>query len=167
MSKTQLLELMKVKDHEAVEAVIYSGLLPEPQLNLWLDSLVKRAILRIQGKSGIPEWETWATDWLSGADRSVEKAASAAQAAREEAAREEAAREEAARSAARSAAWAAWTAADAAQAAWVAQAIDAARAKAAADAALAAREAAAWSARAADEEIEDQYLELLEIINAL
>jgi thioredoxin-like negative regulator of GroEL len=131
---------MKVKDHEeAVDNVIHSGLLPEELLKQWIDSLVKRAIHRTLGKSGVPAWEEWATNWLSGADRSAEKAAWPAREA------------DAAR--AQAAAWSAWSAADAAQAAW-------------AQAAWSAREADAWSD--AEIEVQYlELLELINTINTI
>jgi len=150
-NKTQLLQLMQNDDHaKAIGAVIHSGLLPEELLKQWLDSLVKRAIHRTLGKSGVPEWEAWATDWLSGADRSAEKAALARAAA--DVAREAAAW--AARVAA-DVAWAAARAADTAQAAW------------AAVRAAASAVDTAWAVDAAWAEIEVQYQELLELVNAL
>jgi hypothetical protein len=117
-NKKKMLNLMEVGDHiKAVKAVLGSGLLPEPQLQQWLNQTVERAIRRSLGKSGCPEWERWAAKWLSGEDRTAE--------------------------AAEAAAWEAGAAADAARAAvaasWVARAADAA------GAAWAAR--AAWAER--------------------
>ena len=71
-NKEKMLNLMEVDDHaKAVEAVLRSGLLPEPQLQQWLNQMVERAIRRSLGKSGCPEWETWAAKWLSGEDQTA------------------------------------------------------------------------------------------------
>ena len=75
-NKEKMLNLMEVDDHvKAIEDVLDSGLLPEPQLQQWLNQMVERAIRRSLGKSGCPEWETWAARWLSGEDRTAEAAA--------------------------------------------------------------------------------------------
>ena len=68
----KLLCILANSDHQgnptaAIEAVLNSGLLPEPQLQQWLNRMVERAIRRSLGRSGCPEWETWAAKWLSGA----------------------------------------------------------------------------------------------------
>ena len=82
--KAKLLRLLQTQDDFAVaiNAVLNSGLLPEPQLQQWLNQLVERAIRRMLGHSGCPEWEDWASKWLSGEYRSAEAARAAAQAAR-------------------------------------------------------------------------------------
>jgi hypothetical protein len=168
MSKTQLLQLMKVKDHAAAPmAVIHSGLLPVPQLQQFLNGIAERAISRMRGKSGIPEWETWATDWLSGADRSPKKAVSAERAAwaaydawGATAKAQATASAQAAAHAARVAAWTVkWTAE------WTARAERAAIQSAI----YAAIQAAIYAleAEAEQEEIEAQYQDLLELVNAL
>ena len=176
-NKEKMLNLMEVDDHvKAVEAVLGSGLLPDPQLQQWLNQMVERAIRRSLGKSGCPEWETWAAKWLSGEDRTAEAAEAVARAAR--AASEAAA--EAAEAVARAAAEAAAAevariaraaAAEAAEAAADVAAADVAAADvAAADvaAARAAAWAAAWAARAAAEAWEDerkaQFVDLLNLI---
>jgi hypothetical protein len=81
--KAQLLRLMKNEDREkAVDAVLQSGLLPEPQLQQFLDNLTKRAIHRTLDKSGCQAWDTWAINWLSGEDRTEEAVQVARDAAR-------------------------------------------------------------------------------------
>ena len=103
------------------------GVLSSRTRERWLEIMCERAIRRVLGKSGIPEWEIWAEQWISGTDRSAgaaSNAASVANAAYEAAsaagAASNAARSaasNAARSAARSAANAAYNAANAANAA--------------------------------------------------
>jgi len=106
----------------------------------WQAVVVERAIRRRLGKSGSPEWETWAAGWLSGHDRS-EEAAGEARATTDAVARE--------------AAWAAaWAAVDA-RAAWAvesAEAVSDAAAKAAAESETWATWAAPLSATAREEE---------------
>ena len=177
-NKEKMLNLMKVDDPiKAVEDVLESGLLPKPQLQQWLNRMVERAIRRSLGKSGCPEWETWAAKWLSGEDRTAWAAAAAAAAAW---AVEAAAATAAAAAAAAAAAWAeeaaaaAWAAAaaaawavEAAAAAWAAAAAAVEAAAAAwAAAAAAAVEAASWAAWK-DDERKAQYDDLLNLIKQL
>ena len=103
-----------------------------------LERIVERAIRRVRGRSGVPEWEQWAEAWLSG-DRSAYAAAAYAARFAADAAWSAAYAARSAADAARSAAYAARSAADAARFA----------AAAAADAAWSAAAAAARSAAAA------------------
>jgi len=48
----------------------------------WMDVIVERAIRRMLGHSGCPEWEEWAARWLSGEDRTARAARAAEAAAR-------------------------------------------------------------------------------------
>ena len=44
-------------------------------LTRWLEGTAERALRRLRGRSGRPEWEEWGARWLSGEDRSKEAAA--------------------------------------------------------------------------------------------
>jgi hypothetical protein len=74
--KTELLHLMKNDDRsEAIKAVLLSGLLPEPQLQQFLDSLTERALRRVLGLPGCSQWtgraawDAWAVKRLHSKDR--------------------------------------------------------------------------------------------------
>lgn len=75
--KTELLNLMKNDNHQqAIEAVLNSGLLPESQLQKFLDNLTERAVRRVLALPGCSEWigraawDAWAIKWLHSKDRS-------------------------------------------------------------------------------------------------
>ena len=57
------------------------GVLSSRTRERWLEIMCERAIRRVLGKSGIPEWEIWAEQWISGTDRSAGAASNAARAA--------------------------------------------------------------------------------------
>ena len=57
------------------------GVLSSRTRERWLEIMCERAIRRVLGKSGIPEWEIWAEQWISGKDRSAGAAAGAARSA--------------------------------------------------------------------------------------
>ena len=162
--------------------------LPWETIQPVVEGWVERAIRRCLGKSGVPEWETWAEKWLSGKDQTVavaKKAAAwrrrarAADAAVWVAARARAtglnllvaAAEEAATAAgwasvAGAEAWDVVEAAAAARTAWAAEA--AAEAAWAEAAASVAATWAAWAARAraaaeAREEVKKQLEEITEL----
>jgi hypothetical protein len=165
--KGKLLNLMGVGERHtaAIEAVLNSGLLPEPQLQQWLNRMVERAIRRSLGKSGCPEWETWASKWLSGEDRTAQTAWAAWAAAARTAVSWAAARAAAQAAAGAAAEAAAEAAAGAGEAAWAAAeaAAEAGEAAGAAHAAeAAALEAAAWAS-----ERKAQYDDLFSLINKL
>ena len=124
----RLLELYPSKEAELLD-ILRDVRIPEED-RVWLgchalpwetikpvvEGWVERAIRRCLGKSGIPEWETWAEKWLSGEDRSWRAAAAWAAEAGAGAARAWAAGAWAARAwAAEAAAWAAEAAAWAAR----------------------------------------------------
>jgi hypothetical protein len=73
--KTKLLQLMKNEQSEAIKAVLLSGLLPEPQLQKFLDDITERAIRRVLALPGCPEWtgraswDVWAVKWLHSKDK--------------------------------------------------------------------------------------------------
>jgi hypothetical protein len=74
--KTELLHLMKNDDRsEAIQAVLLSGLLPEAQLQQFLDSLTERALRRVLGLPGCSHWtgraawDAWAVKRLHSKDR--------------------------------------------------------------------------------------------------
>ena len=57
------------------------GVLSSRTRERWLEIMCERAIRRVLGKSGIPEWEIWAEQWISGTDRSAGAASNAARSA--------------------------------------------------------------------------------------
>ena len=57
------------------------GVLSSRTRERWLEIMCERAIRRVLGKSGIPTWEIWAEQWISGTDRSAGAASNAARAA--------------------------------------------------------------------------------------
>jgi hypothetical protein len=74
--KTELLHLMKNDDRsEAIKAVLLSRLLPEAQLQQFLDSLTERALRRVLGLPGCSQWtgraswDAWAVKVLHSKDR--------------------------------------------------------------------------------------------------
>lgn len=74
--KTELLHMLKNDDQSAaIKAVLLSGLLPEPQLQQWLNGLIERALRRVLGLPGCSEWtgraswDTWAVKRLHCEDR--------------------------------------------------------------------------------------------------
>ena len=69
-------ELMKNDDRsEAIRAVLLSGLLSDPQLQQFLDSLIERALRRVLGLPGCfqwtgrASWDAWAVKILHSKDR--------------------------------------------------------------------------------------------------
>ncbi len=74
--KAQLLQLIKdvPARKEDVMKVVISSPLSDPFRYRWLNGAVERAIKAVQGSSGVPFWENWATDWLSGTDRTAQSA---------------------------------------------------------------------------------------------
>jgi hypothetical protein len=74
--KTELLHLMKNDDRsEAIKAVLLSRLLPEAQLQQFLDSLTERALRRVLALPGCSHWtgraawDAWAVKRLHSKDR--------------------------------------------------------------------------------------------------
>lgn len=81
----------------AIEAVLNSGLLPEPLLRQWLNRMVERAIRRVErairrmlghtsiweGELWVARWKLWAARWMENADRSEEAAQEASDVAQE------------------------------------------------------------------------------------
>ena len=74
--KTELLHLMKNDDRsEAINAVLLSRLLPEAQLQQFLDSLTERALRRVLALPGCSHWtgraawDAWAVKRLHSKDR--------------------------------------------------------------------------------------------------
>ena len=60
---------------EAIRAVLLPGLLPQPQLQQWLNHMVERAIRRVLALPGCSHWtgraawDAWAIQWLHSKDR--------------------------------------------------------------------------------------------------
>lgn len=76
-TKTKLLCLLENDDRSAaIKDVLLSGLLPEPQLQKFHDNLIERALRRVLGTPGCPEWtgraawDAWAVKRLRSKDRS-------------------------------------------------------------------------------------------------
>ena len=57
------------------------GVLSSRTRERWLEIMCERAIRRVLGKSGIPTWEIWSEQWLTGKDRSAGAASNAARSA--------------------------------------------------------------------------------------
>jgi hypothetical protein len=80
--KVKILELLDNENPiEAINSVLVLGLLKEQQLRLFLEKSIERIIEKLSGKTNIPAWESWAKEWESGADRTVESAKHAEEAA--------------------------------------------------------------------------------------
>jgi hypothetical protein len=47
-------------------------LMTEDQRILWDTHILERVLPKFIGKSGMPEWDTWAENWVNGSDRSKE-----------------------------------------------------------------------------------------------
>ena len=79
--KSQLLQLIKdvpARKEDVMKAVISSPL-SDPFRYRWLNDAVERAIKAAQGLSEVLFWDNWATEWLSGNDRTAQSAYLAAQ----------------------------------------------------------------------------------------
>jgi len=63
------------------DGLILPGVLSSRTRERWLEIMCERAIRRVLGKSGIPTWEIWAEQWISGTDRSAGAASNAARSA--------------------------------------------------------------------------------------
>lgn len=74
--KAQLIQLIKdvpARKEDVMKAVISSPL-SDPFRYSWLNDAVERAIKAAQGLSEVPFWDNWATEWLSGNDRTAQSA---------------------------------------------------------------------------------------------
>ena len=74
--KAQLLQIIKAvpaRKEDVMKAVISSPL-SDPFRYRWLNGAVERAIKAVQGPSDVPFWENWASNWLSGTDRTAQSA---------------------------------------------------------------------------------------------
>ena len=125
------IDLLTILDNNGVADCVWAlRAAQQPEMR---EIAIEFAIKCAQPHYSNPAWQTWATNWLNGSDRSREAAASAAEVAR-----------------------AAWVAASAAEAAWVASAARVAWAASAAEVAWAASAAevarAAWVAAEAERE---------------
>ena len=81
-NKAKILQLLDNESQiEAINSVLVLGLLKEQQVRIFLESSIKRIIKKLSGKTNIPAWESWAGEWKSGADRTVESAKYAEEAA--------------------------------------------------------------------------------------
>jgi hypothetical protein len=49
-------------------------LMSKDQRILWDTHILERVLPKFIGKSGMPEWDTWAENWVNGSDRSEETA---------------------------------------------------------------------------------------------
>lgn len=74
----QLLLCEKIQEKDRLWAVW--RLLPSELRQVALNTTLERSIRRMQGRSGVPEWEQWAERWLSGEDRSQAGAEAASEA---------------------------------------------------------------------------------------
>jgi hypothetical protein len=74
--KARLLQIIKdvPARKEDVMKVVISSPLSDPFRYRWLNGAVERAIKAVQGSSDVPFWENWASNWLSGTDRTAQSA---------------------------------------------------------------------------------------------
>lgn len=68
--KAQLLYLLRnplggEDKYDGIRGVLLSGLLPNAQLQKWLDSIVERVVHAVCRNSGCPELESWTAHWLA------------------------------------------------------------------------------------------------------